>query len=89
MNFTADIINFLGNTTFVNVVEEFLNVTTNAEIKENLDVGGNITIGVNSLLKLTANTTAIICSGSVNNGSIMYDGIKFKGCNGTAFFDLI
>ena len=42
MNFTADIINFIGNTTFINVVEVTLNVTTDAEIQGDLNVGGNI-----------------------------------------------
>ena len=42
MNFTADLINFIGNTTFVNVIESFLNVTGDTNIMGNLDVGGYI-----------------------------------------------
>ena len=43
MNITADLINFIGNSTFINVIESFLNVTGNLEVQGNADFGGNIT----------------------------------------------
>ena len=77
MNITADIINFIGNSTFVNVIENFLNVTTNAEIQGNLDVGGyinasnwlDVSITSNQVTDLnnTINTIVLTNNNSVNN----------------------
>lgn len=59
-----------------------LNVVGDVNITNELIVEGNIT--VNSLLKIPANTTGVICSGDTE-GSIYYNGglKKHFGCNST------
>lgn len=56
---------------------------------QDIDASGNITIGTNAMMKLTANTSEVGCSLS-NAGSIYYDGTqnKHKGCDGTVWQDL-
>jgi hypothetical protein len=55
------------------------------KILGDFNVTGNVTISANSVLQLNVNTTAVPCSASVNNGSLMYNGVTHLGCNGTGW----
>ena len=50
-----------------------------------LKVLGNLTLNTNSVLNMTMNDTTLLCTSTINNGSIMYDGVRHLGCNGTTW----